>query len=79
MRQLKHARSPFCRSTQGGALTAAFKGLKQRFTFLLPRFGLLEALEAAKVCGVDDLSERLLSGETDECRQHTTTTTKTAR
>lgn len=34
---------------QGGALTAAFKGLKQRFTFLLPRFGLMEALEAAKV------------------------------
>lgn len=34
---------------QGGALTAAFKGLKQRFTFLLPHFGLMEALEAAKV------------------------------
>ncbi len=29
--------------------TAAFKGLKQRFTFLLPRFGLKEALEAARV------------------------------
>lgn len=36
-------------NVQGGALTAAFKGLKQRFTFLLPRFGLMEALEAAKV------------------------------
>lgn len=48
-----HARSPsFCPPTKGGALTAAFKGLKQRFTFLLPRFGLLEALEAAKVWGL---------------------------
>jgi len=29
--------------------TAAFKSLKQRFTFLLPRFGLQDALEAARV------------------------------
>jgi len=29
--------------------TAAFKSLKQRFTFLLPRFGLQEALEAVRV------------------------------
>ena len=36
-------------TAQGGAVTAAFRSLKQRFTFLLPRFGLMEALEAAKV------------------------------